>query len=127
MTNNSPDEFLVVSTTAHQFVNSKTLVAKIDENIIETMENIGVYWYDGDHRSFILEYVQDVMRGLQEQNKIYNFKVISDDRNNPTESIDKGICCIDIEFKQVNCINTTKLHYEFCYDSMFLNFIYNVG
>lgn len=124
---NDPDNSVVITTTEHRNVNSKSLVDKIDENVIGTMENIGVYWYDGNHRTFILEYVQDVMTELQDQKKIYNFKVISDDRNNPTENIDKGICCIDVEFRQTNCINTTKLRYKFQYDMMFLDFIYSAG
>ena len=124
---NSLDDLLVVTTTGHRNVNSKSLVAKIDENVIGTMENIGVYWYDGSQRGFIIEYVQDVMRELQDQQKIYNFKVISDDRNNTSDTIDQGVCCIDVEFKQTNCINITKLHYEFRYDQMFLDFIYSAG
>ena len=126
----SDDDSPVVITTTHKGVVSKSIVTLLDQSLINVAGSApywGDYYNDDRFRSVVIDYLQDLMGELLVTNKIYNFKVISDTRNNTPEQSKAGTFFIDIEYRQTNCINVTRLNYMFQYRELTIDYTFTLG
>lgn len=106
--------------TQHRNINSKPIFNYINENVVDAIDSVGPYWISDDHREALVSFIDDVLYELQEQGKIYNYKVYSDDRNNPKPLITEDTYVVTLEYRQAHCINVTHLSYVFQNDELTL-------
>lgn len=99
--------------TNHKYVNSTLLIEDIEELMRSSIKNVGFSWSNDAHREALLDLVDELMVQKKEDDKIYNYKVYSDHRNNPPEQIANGIHILTIKFRQKDTINQTMLEYIF--------------
>lgn len=92
-------------------VNSKPLFNMIHEFIDDSILTNQVMWGNDIHRLSFVEVVDDYLLNFQERNEIDQFNVICDLRNNSIASMDKGVYVFEVAYRQVNCLNTTRLIY----------------
>ena len=92
-------------------VNSKLLLKEIQE--LEVIFNdFGVNWSSDTQRMAAIDTIDDMMNYLYEQDRITQWKVVSDFRNNKIADMDSGIFYLTITYKQTHCLNTTTLEYR---------------
>lgn len=92
-------------------VNSKTLCEHIQKDIEELITSAGVMWGSDVHRDGFVETIGDYMQLLQEADKIDQWDSKCDLRNNTIAQMDKGIYIYEVNYRQKNCLNTTRLIY----------------
>jgi len=66
---------------------------------------------DATARSIIIELTEDALLTREEDNKLTQWNVICDKRNNTPETIALGKTYIDIAYVQTHCLNTTTIRY----------------
>lgn len=92
-------------------INSKILYAEINQFIEEGINDIGVRWANDTHRESFVEIIEEWLLEYAVKGKITQFNVICDKRNNLAKELANGNVIFDIEYKQTNCCNTTKIKY----------------
>ena len=93
-------------------VNNKSLVKSITDYIEDGIKSLGVGWNNESHRSAFVQIIEEFLENLLETDeKIEQYKVMCDRRNNKIVDTERSIYNIDIEFKQKHCLNKTKIHY----------------
>lgn len=92
-------------------VNTKSLVAAIAKEVDEYVQQVGNNWKSESHRETVVELAEDCLSDLREDNKIEQFKVWCDHRNNTSAAMDTGLFNLDLHFRQKHCYNVTKLRY----------------
>ena len=92
-------------------VNSKPLLDEITSTIEDLLEGAGVIWSSDSHRDPFVEMITDYMKSFLDQQKIEQFKVICDYRNNRLSQMEKGVYHFDVEYRQRNCVNITRVLY----------------
>lgn len=94
----------------HKNVNSKALIENIESLINETVKSAGFAWESNTHRAAIVELIQDVLTEMYDSGLVYNYKVYSNEINNPPTG-SPGTYILTVKFRQNNCINQTTLEY----------------
>lgn len=94
-------------------INSKRLMREIDTIVRSYICDDSVCWDDDNWRTS-LECVLDEHMGLlqQETNLLERWKVICNNRNNPSYRTSKNFYKLEISFQQINCLNTSQLIYN---------------
>lgn len=92
-------------------VNSKRILNEITTFVDEIILNFNIIWNSALQRDAILEVIDEHLQDMQEEKKIEQWNVICDGRNNKQANIENKITYLDIEFRQRNCYNITKLKY----------------
>lgn len=93
-------------------VNNKSLVKSITDYIEDGIKSLGVGWNNESHRSAFVQIIEEFLENLLEaEEKIEQYKVVCDRRNNKIIDMERSIYSIDVEFKQKHCLNKTKIHY----------------
>jgi hypothetical protein len=92
-------------------INSKSLCHDIQLGIEDLIENGGILWGNDIHRQGFIDTLHDFMNMFAFDNKIDQYDVICDLRNNQINDMDRGVYVCDISFRQKNCLNTSRLTY----------------
>lgn len=91
-------------------VNSKSLFNEINEFIETGLLTQGISWDVLIHRDSLIEVITDWMDEFVKEDKITQFNVIADDRNNPSNQ-PKDQFNVRITYKQKHCLNVTSIEY----------------
>lgn len=94
-----------------QHVNSKRLCDVVTDFIEEIIVTFNIIWDSDSQCDAILEVIDGHMEDMLNENKIEQWNVICDARNNKQSDINKNITHLDIYYRQRNCYNVTELHY----------------
>jgi len=93
-------------------INSKTLynsiISEIDHIIHAFSNELST---DSTARSIIMELAEESLLSHAEENKLEQWNVICDKRNNKRETLALGITYIDITYVQTHCLNTSSIRY----------------
>ncbi len=93
-------------------VNNKTLCEQLQKEVESLIVDAGVLWSSDVHREGFVETIQDYLENFaDETQKIDQWDAKCDMRNNTVEQIDKGIYTFEFNYRQTNCLNTTRLIY----------------
>lgn|SRR5688572_4688890 len=92
-------------------INNKLLVEEVVSFVDDAIINFGVNWESDAQRESFVEHIKELMSELVEEERIEQFKVVCDRRNNSSDDMLDGIFKFDVHFKQRNCLNTTKVLY----------------
>ena len=92
-------------------VNNKLIFTEIHKFIEEGILTGQVVWKNDLHRQSFVDVVGDLLEQVMNEGFIDQWNVISDLRNNSVADMDKGIYVIEIQYRQRNCLNTTRLIY----------------
>jgi len=103
----------IVVKIVHHNLNTKSIGDYLDKNIVDMLDTIGQFLNTEEHIEAITMLAYELLDELQEEGKIYNFKVLCDERNNPKDKSQLGLHTLSIRFWQVNCINLTRIEYTF--------------
>jgi hypothetical protein len=68
-------------------------------------------WASDAQRDAILEVLDEHMEDMVEENKIDQWNIVCDGRNNKQSNIEKKLTYLDVSYQQRNCFNTTELRY----------------
>ena len=93
-------------------VNSKQLFEKINECVFEAISNFGARWSNESYRKSFVDSLSNYLGMMAEEGLISQGKVIFDNRNNKTFSPSADKYMIEIHYKQVHCLNTSKIEYH---------------
>lgn len=96
-------------TTKH--VNSKRILEDVSNFVNEIIENFNIMWNSNSQHDAILEVIDEHLQDMAEQNKIEQWNIICDGRNNKQSDIHNKITHLDITYRQRNCFNVTELNY----------------
>ena len=95
-------------------VNDPSLAKEITDFVEEGMNELRFDWSSAAQRDSFIgileDYIQDVGFG-KDSPTMDQFKIICDKRNNKTLDTTNGKYHLDIEYKQRNCFNVTKIMY----------------
>jgi len=94
-----------------QHVNSKQLCNNISSFIEVLIVDFNVIWDSDPHRIVVLGILDDHMEYMVNENKIEQWNIICDTRNNKQSDINKKITHLDVYYRQRNCYNVTVLRY----------------
>lgn len=92
-------------------VNNKIIFTEIHKFIDEGIVTGQVLWSNDLHRLSFVEVISDFMEQVGVEGFIDQWNVISDLRNNTIANMDKGIYVLEVQYRQKNCLNTTRLIY----------------
>jgi hypothetical protein len=92
-------------------VNNKAIFNEVNTFIDEGILTGGVLWGNDIHRESFVEIVGDFLDQLMDDSRIDQWNVICDLRNNSIASMDKGVYVMEVQYRQKNCLNTTRLIY----------------
>lgn len=93
-------------------INSKILVKEVSDFVEEIIKNFNIIWDSTAQRDVILEVIDEYLQIMAKDNKIEQWNVICDGRNNKRFDPKNKITYLDVEYKQRNCYNITKLKYK---------------
>ena len=93
-------------------VNSKQLFEKINECAFEAIKNFSARWSNESYRKSFVNTLQNFLGMMAEEGLISQGKVIFDNRNNKSFSSSAEGYMIEIHFRQVHCLNTSKIEYH---------------
>lgn len=93
-------------------VNSKSLMEEIHEFVTVGMEETGVNWSSDVQRESYIEMLDDFMYEIAEENKIEQWDVRCDGRNNKASDMNSGKYLLEVMYRQRNCLNVTVLRYD---------------
>ena len=92
-------------------VNSKQLLEDVSNFVEEIIDNFNILWSSDAQREAILEVLDEHMEDMVDLNKIEQWNVICDSRNNKPSNLKNNITNLDITYRQRNCFNVTELKY----------------
>jgi hypothetical protein len=92
-------------------VNNKHLFNEIHHFVEDGIITGQVIWKNDLHRQSFVEVVSDLMEQTEMEGFVDQWNVISDLRNNSVADMDRGIYVLEIQYRQKNCLNTTRLIY----------------
>lgn len=93
-------------------INSKILFEEINETIFEAITSLGVRWSNEANRSAFVEVLEDYLEDKVEEQKIEQYKVVCDKRNNKSFSDRKKHYLLEVFYKQPHCLNTSRIEYH---------------
>jgi hypothetical protein len=89
---------------------------EIHEFVTVGMTETGVNWSSDVQRDSYIEMVEDFMMEVAMDNKIEQWDVRCDGRNNKATDMNNGKFVLEVMYKQRNCLNTTVLRYDIADD-----------
>lgn len=93
-------------------VNSKALLKEVSKFVSDIINNFNIIWDSNSQRDAILEVVDEFLEDLQiGDNKIEQWNVICDARNNKAKDTKNKTTHLDIYYCQRHCYNVTELRY----------------
>jgi|SRR5271157_5572243 len=92
-------------------VNNKTVFTDIHKFVDEGIIAGGVLWGNEIHRTSFVEIVGEFLDAIAGEGKIDQWNVICDFRNNSYASMERGEYTMEVNYRQTNCVNTTRLIY----------------
>lgn len=93
-------------------VNNKSLCEELQKDIESLITDAGVLWSSDVHRDGFVETIQDYLEMFaSESGKIDQWDAKCDMRNNTVAQMDNGIYIFEFNYRQTNCLNTTRLIY----------------
>lgn len=92
-------------------VNNKSLCDLITKDVEELIIGAGVIWSSEVHREGFVETINDYLEMAADAGKIDQWDSRCDLRNNTVAAMDKGIYVFEISYRQINCLNTTRVIY----------------
>ena len=92
-------------------VNNKLIFTEIHKFMEEGITTNGILWGNDIHRESFVDVVSDCLEEVSFQGFIDQWNVICDFRNNTSADMDKGIYVVEVQYRQKNCLNTTRLIY----------------
>lgn len=92
-------------------VNSKSLFDEIHKYVDSGISDTLIMWSSDSHREMFSDLIDEYLENLEYDGKIDQPNVILDLRNNPIMNMDRGIYVLEIQYRQRNCENTTRLIY----------------
>lgn len=92
-------------------VNSKLLFNTVNEFVMECLERITIFRRNNDQvQQNIYDSAHDFMSELMQEDKIENYQVICDARNNSEDfANNNGFFAITIKYRQRHCLNVTSI------------------
>ena len=92
-------------------INSRRLQKKITDFVEEGFSSVEIHWASEVHRTSFIEVIEEwIQNELSEE--ITHFKILCDERNNNTTAFDKGEFNFEIQYKQKNCYNMSRIVYR---------------
>lgn len=98
-------------------VNSKRLFSLIKDTLGQVCDeyiiirsSVSDYTYDF---SQLAAFAELFMEDLVERKLVTQYDVICDERNNSDEDVHMGLVHMNIQFRQIHCVNVTDLTFEF--------------
>jgi hypothetical protein len=101
-------------------VNNKALFNEIHKFIDDGIVTGGILWSNDIHRQSFVDVVCDCLEQAEHEGFIDQWNVFSDFRNNSLASMNKGVYVVEVAYRQINCLNTTRLIYTIT-DSLLKN------
>ena len=92
-------------------VNNKRLLNEVTDFVDEIILNFNIIWNSESQRDAILEVIDEQLQDMVDEQKIEQWNVICDARNNKQNDIQNKITHLDITYRQRNCYNITELQY----------------
>jgi len=92
-------------------VNSKILLNDVSSFVDEIILNFNIIWNSDSQRDAILEVIDERLQDMVDEQRIEQWNVICDGRNNKQRDIQNKITHLDISYRQRNCYNVTELRY----------------
>ncbi len=92
-------------------VNNKRILEEVSGYVSEIITNFNITWTSREDRDTILEVIDELLEDMVNDDKIEQWNVVCDGRNNKTSDTKKKTTYLDIEYRQRNCFNITKLNY----------------
>jgi len=93
-------------------INSKILLVEITDFVNRIIADFNIIWNSESQRETVLEVISEYMEDLSEDNKIEQWNVVCDTRNNKSADVKNKITHLDIEYRQYNCYNVSRLQYR---------------
>lgn len=92
-------------------VNNKAIFTEIHKFVDDSILTGQVLWGNDLHRHSFVEIISDCMEQVMDDGLINQWNVICDLRNNTIADMDSGTYILEIQYRQKNCLNTTRLIY----------------
>lgn len=92
-------------------VNSKRLYDEVEDFVSTSMSDIGVNWSSDAQRASYVEMLEDYFTELAEDDRIEQFDVRCDGRNNKIKDMNDGKFILDLRYRQRHCLNVTQVRY----------------
>ena len=92
-------------------VNSNRLLNEVTAFINAIIVDFNIIWNSDSQRDAILEVLDEHMQDMAEENKIEQWDVVCDARNNKQIDMRNKITHLDVKYRQRNCYNVTELNY----------------
>lgn len=101
-------------TTKKRNINNESLFKEVDTFMIELFSIEDIRWGSKEHREQVVMMVEDYMEELADvSEKIVQFDIICDRRNNPGSIERKKEVTFTVKYKQKNCHNISQIDYIF--------------
>ena len=94
-----------------QHVNSNRLLGDVCSFVSSIITDFNIIWSNDSQRAAILEIIDEHLQDLANDNKLEQWDVVCDKRNNTRQDITNKITHLYVEYKQRNCFNVTRLYY----------------
>ena len=92
-------------------VNSKRLLASI-RGFEQIFTEYQIVWSNEGMRQSVVDMIDGMLKDIADSGRISQWNVVCDYRNNKVSAMTAGIYNITITYRQINCLNTTKLKYR---------------
>ena len=93
-------------------INSPSLHNNIRDFIEEGLEHGGVQWANEHHRVSFGDVIDNWLFELCDDDKIEQWNVVCDKRNNTTKNMANGYFIFTVKYKQRHCVNVTTITYS---------------
>jgi hypothetical protein len=93
-------------------VSSKRLHNEIHDLIYNVIISFRIRWTNKLHRNSFVHAVDEFLIRLQKSNKITQYKVICDTRNNKNGFINSKEIIFEVYYKQLHCLNMTSITFH---------------
>lgn len=93
-------------------VSSKRLHNKIHDLIYNVIRSFRIHLTNKLHRNSFVYAVNEFLIRLQKSNKITQYKVICDTRNNKNGFINSKEIIFEVYYKQLHCLNMTSITFH---------------
>jgi hypothetical protein len=92
-------------------INSKRLLKQITTFVEEGFDSVEIHWASEIHRTSFVEVVEEWFDN-ELTDEVTHYKILCDDRNNTQTAFEKGEFNFEIQYKQKNCYNTSRITYH---------------
>lgn len=93
-------------------VNSKLLYDDVIEFVEGSLNELGMNWSSAAQRESYVELLEDYFHELVSNNRIEQYDVKCDLRNNKLADMNDGHFVLDLLFRQRHCLNVTQIRFQ---------------